>query len=968
MTGWSVMLRGIRYRSGRSLVVILLAAFATLAAVLAPAYGRAAQQSVLTDALRAAPQAAIALTISAQSSAAGGAFNPAEQSVIEAKALADAQIAKTPGLASVVDRPVTGVEAETRVSDHAAILAWRLGACGQLRVTGECAIDAEQAVVSERSAAEAGIDVGDDITVGAKQLEVVGLYTPKDPASPYWGDSAYFAHAKGERLDAIFTGSEDDVRVGPVTAKVMYPVKPDAVRLDAMSALRSELGALRLGLDATELELSTALLSIADDVAKDQAELSRSVPLIAIPLLLLAFAALLLTVAAVTEERGPELALARLRGFPRSRAARFGLGETVWLVVLGAPIGLAAGLGLVELLARTMLAPGVHVEPRWPVLAAAGASLIFSCVAAWLATRQTFSRGVLTLLRRVPQRASKRSNVVEAIVATVAVVGLAAVLLRGSSPFALLAPAALALLAGLAAGRLLVMWARLQLAIAKGRGHVPGILAAAQLARRPGTARMVVVLTSAVALLAFAAASWDIAARARAQHASDTLGAATVYQVSAAHPQALIAAVGAADPSGHAMAVVRADEQYAQRNVELIGVQSDLLGTVALWRGKDAAWLERLGEQLRADAGKPATLRDNLTVRANATSVGATAMRLGAVISAPGQPPNVTWLGDLQPGRHDYTGRVCTGCRFAGLAIGSSGPARVTLAVDEVRSGAPIPLNGTWRAPEGSRVDIQQNTLTIDAPGDVTVSYLDTPARLPAVAAGNVPGGEFSLPAFADTPTDFAIVERADVLPRAGDYGLLFDLDLAVRSASAGAGLADAADLRYEVWAAGDAASGLAGKLADQGVRVWSTRTMANEVDHLGRRGPALGFRLYLLAGIAAAILGLGVVALSRRLGADERNAETAALRATGVRARALRRALRRERLVGLALPLAIGLATGVGSALLMLPDIPLVAAGVLAPLGDVLAIPQRLEVLPIAIAAALLVLVSGTMTVRRVR
>ena len=31
MTGWSVMLRGIRYRSGRSLVVLLLAAFVVIA-------------------------------------------------------------------------------------------------------------------------------------------------------------------------------------------------------------------------------------------------------------------------------------------------------------------------------------------------------------------------------------------------------------------------------------------------------------------------------------------------------------------------------------------------------------------------------------------------------------------------------------------------------------------------------------------------------------------------------------------------------------------------------------------------------------------------------------------------------------------------------------------------------------------------------------------------------------------------
>ena len=61
MTAWSVMLRGIRYRPGRSLGVFLLALVATTAAVLAPAYSRAAQQSVLTDGLRSAPADATSL-------------------------------------------------------------------------------------------------------------------------------------------------------------------------------------------------------------------------------------------------------------------------------------------------------------------------------------------------------------------------------------------------------------------------------------------------------------------------------------------------------------------------------------------------------------------------------------------------------------------------------------------------------------------------------------------------------------------------------------------------------------------------------------------------------------------------------------------------------------------------------------------------------------------------------------------
>ncbi len=990
MTGWSVMLRGIRHRSGRSLVVLLLAAFAVLACILVPAYGRAAAQSVLTDAMRAAPQTATALTISAESSAAGsqgGAFDPAQQSVAEAKVFVDGALAKAPSLAGVVDRPITSVESDVRVADHAALLTWRLGACERLQITaGQCAIDAEQAVVSERSAAMVGLKVGDRITLaGNKSVQVTGLYVPRDPSSVYWGNSAYFAHAPGSRLDAVFAGSEEDVRSGTtsaITAKLTFPLKPDEVRLDAMAGLRSELGALGLALNAVELKLETALLAIADEVAKDQAALAASVPMIAIPLLLLAFVVLFLIVATLAEDRAPELALARLRGFPGSRAARFGLSETLLLITLGAPLGLVGGLALTELAARTLLAPGTHVEPRWPVFVAAAAGLGFAYAAAWLATRRINGRGVLTLLRRVPQRATAKSGVVEAIVGTLAVVGLVAAIQDRGGTVKLLAPAAIALLAGLVAGRLLTGWARVRLAIARRRGHLPGILAAAQLARRPGAARMAVVLTSAVALLAFAAASWDVAARAREQHADDVLGAAGVYQVTAAHPQALMAAVSAADPSGGTMAVVRADEQYAQGRVELIGVQSERLGDVAIWRGKDRADLAGLGERLREGAGKPVLLGADVSVRLSASGLGEVPLRLGAMVSAPGQPPVVVWLGPLAAGGHDYAAplRACSGCRFVGLAVGRvgglTGAIRATLALQEVRTGTTkLPIEaGTWRTSSdrnpSARVTVADGTLTVESsgPGDVIVSHVDTPSRLPAVLAGAAPGeGDgFTFPGFADVQQEFAVVERAEVLPRAGAHGLLFDLDLAVRSASVSAGLGESSDLRYEVWTNGAAAAGLDRRLAEHGVGLIRYQTKESVIEQLSRRAPALGFSLYLLAGIAAAALGLGVLALSRRLGAADRRAELNALRATGVRSRVLRRALRRERSVGLALPLIIGVGAGVGAAVLMLPGIPLVVAGATSPVADLWRVALEPSALTIAAAAALLVALTGWLTAGR--
>ncbi len=1019
MTGWSVMLRGIRYRSGRSLVVLLIAAFATLAAVLSPAYGRAAAQSVLTDGMRSAPLTAASVTISAEGSAAGaagGAFDPAQQPVAEAKTLADTAFRKAPNLAAVLDRPISSVETDAQValpggSRYGARLAWRVGSCGQLSINGSCAIDAEQVVISERSAKETGIKLGDTVTVHSargdgegKRLEVVGLYTPRDATSIYWGNSAYFAHSAlpGEgglpRLDALLTGSEDDVRLPGVTAisaRLTYPLKPESVRLDGVPALRSELGALGLALNASELQLETALLSIADDVAKDQAALSSSVPLIAVPLLLLAWVVLFLLVAALAQERGPELALARLRGYPNSRAARFGLGETLFLVILAAPVGLAAGLALVELTCRTVLAPGTHVELRWPVFAAAAAGLVLACVAAWLATRRTLAGGVLTLLRRVPQRTRGRAGVGEAIVATLAVVGLVAALQDRSNSFALLAPAAIALVAGIIAGRVLVLWARLRLGLARRAGNIPAILSSAQLARRPGSARMVVVLTAAVALLAFAAVSRDVALRARDDHARDSLGAATVYQVVAGHPEALVAAVKAADPSGRAMAVVRADEQYAQGKVELIGIQSELLSTVAVWRGHDKAQLTAIADKLRGKAEKKALIGGDLTVRATFSGLGESALRFGALVSVPGQPPTVTWLGDVKAGLKDYTGAVAgcgpqTGCRLVGFALGRtgglSGNIRATAVLHEVRSAqAVVALRmadaAAWKVATdrnpAARIQFtpaaDRLTAAVESngPGDVVFSYLDSAATVPALLSGSTPGEAetFVFPGLADVPQEFSVVQHADWLPRAGAHALLFDLDLAVRLASGSAGLAEAADLRYEVWATSDAPANLDRKLADQGVRVLRTQTIESELQQLGRKAPALGFRLFLLAGVAAAGLALGVLLLGWRLGAAERRAELAALRATGVRVRVLRRALRRERLASLVLPLVAGLVAGLGSAVLMLPGLALVTATVTTPtidLWQMLTPRAELAALPLALVAALLVVIAGLLSAGR--
>lgn len=973
-----MLLRGICYRAGRSAVVALLAAVAVAAAVLAPGFSRAAQQSVLTDGLAAAPAAATGLTatVTGTAEAAPAAHRPTSAHRQDV----DAALAGHPGLAGVLAPPVAGVDTEAVVTGGrepvAARFAYRDAVCERLRVAGDCPTGPGQVLVSDRTADDYRIRPGDPLTVRLgqtrREVTVVGTYTPADPAAAYWGRTVYFTHggfdpASGApRVDAVFTGAEADVRAdpaAPVTLALTYPLRPGTVRLDGVAALRADLRALaRIG----ELEVTTALPAVLDEVAGEADALGRRVPVVGVPLLLLAWFVLFLLVAAVVEERGPEVALAKLRGFPGGRAARFGLGEALLLIVAAAPVGFALGLGAVALAARVALAGGVPVELRWPVFAAAAFAVAGAVLAALWAGRATLRRGVLELLRRVPERARWRAGAAEGVVVALAAASLVVALGDPTAPLGLLAPALLAVVAGVVTARLVRLWARLRLRRGHRRGRLsgrlPGLLAAAQLARRPAGARVVAVVTVAVGLLGFATVAWDVAAQARRDHATDALGADRVYTVHADHPAALRDAVHAADPDGTAMAVVRTRQQYAGGQVALLAVDAPRLPEVVRWRGHPGtgrAGLADLAGALRPREPAPLPIAGRIDATVAVRALGAEPVRLAALVSAPGEPPRAVSLGTLALDTRRYAAPLpgcgpAAGCRLLGLVLGRTGvtgPVTATIEVVALRSGDPAGGSGdddsdaalaarfdhpdAWHAP--SEVTLTRGAgLTVAAEGttggDVVVEYRDTPPALPAVLAGRAPAedpaaAEFRFPGLAEQPEPFTVVDRAARLPRAGERGLLVDLEYAVHAAERSVALADSSGLRYEVWASPAAPADLPQRLAGHGVAVRDTESMAGTLDRLGRRAPALGLWLYLLAAAAAVALALGVVALAARIGAAPRRYDLAALRTTGVGAGLLRRAAAREYAILLGAPLLVGLAVGVATAALMLPGIPLVEA-----------------------------------------
>jgi len=133
---------------------------------------------------------------------------------------------------------------------------------------------------------------------------------------------------------------------------------------------------------------------------------------------------LFLAVRDAAEARGPEIALAKLRGYGPWRSIIFGLSEPALLLLVALPAGALAGWAVAAALGRVLLRPGtpVGLPPlAWAAAAAATAGgLTAMLIAAW----RTVRRPVVEQWRRTGRRAAGRGWVLDAVLLTGAVAGL----------------------------------------------------------------------------------------------------------------------------------------------------------------------------------------------------------------------------------------------------------------------------------------------------------------------------------------------------------------------------------------------------------------------------------------------------------------------------------------------------------------------------------------------------------------
>jgi len=989
LSGLRLPLRGLWYRRSTAMIVLVLATVASAASVVAPLYARAAEESILRDTLRRADAFTLSVQLSVPSSGSGAGLREARRGEFTAEtarsqlrhpAFGEPQLSYSgSGLYHPAAGPFAGDDVGGQVVERA-------GVCEHVTPTaGRCPTAASEGMLTRRSLTLLGAGIGDTVemelantaTIETADLppvlaiRVVGSFDPVPVESSYWAGRPYFAAYYPESsldgfdsvpptADPVFVGPGSADRANITTYTVDVPLLPAQVRLEHADVLRAQVR--RIGLSAASylLRMDTQLPAALQraDTGRDLVRIAA--PLAVTQLVLLSWWTLYLVVGSATEERAPELGLAKLRGLAPGQTRRFGLAEVVLLLLVAAPLGAVVGWLAVRGAAGRVFAPGTDVVATWSVLVTVLGALAGGVVTAAVSSRQVFRRPVSELLRRVPpRRAGRRAGLVEGVVLVLAVAGVVQLVSdRGGrpSPVALLAPGMVAVAGGLLAARVLVRVARLRMAAATARGRAQGLVGWAGVARRPGTARIASVLAVATCLLLVGVQAWTVAERNRSERAAAETGAAVVLQVRAPGSRELLDAVRAADPGGgFAMAAVQVTA--SNQEPSMLAVDSSRADRVLDWGSSAARPTASVRSVLHSGLPAPVILRPGrLSVAADLQEVESPSpLRLTARLDVGGAQERID-LGLLRRGARTYDGEVppsCgRGCRLAALALDHPGTdiesATATLLLGsissrpvgatediEIPSGFPVP--GAWRAGTpsvgGPEVRLRPGAelrVQVRAPGGPFAEIVrgDSPEPLPALVGdaaagppadrGGIPVGETT--GLSGATTRFREAATVDFAPRAGSRAVVVDLELALRLT----GEAPLGD--RQVWLSrldSSAEEALVGALEKKEIAVIARETGSSLERRYAGDGAVLALRLLLVCGAAAVVVAVGALLVAAYVGRRQRAYEIAALRAVGLRRHTVRGLLLRENLGTVLVALACGALAAAIATWTVLPSLP---------------------------------------------
>ncbi|MCO8273200.1 hypothetical protein M1L60_21650 [Actinoplanes sp. TRM 88003] len=906
----SLVLAMVWTRRGQAVTLALLAMFAVAAAVASPAYLTATDRAIAAGQIETATPGERSLVIAGAQDARIQTGGPGFADV-------GAALVELPGFSYVYSSsyPVIGLEKSVAYPSR---VVFRQDVCAHVRiVSGRCLVGEDDVIVGARTAERAGVRAGDPVTLmnavmeddpvdpywkkdGApERLVVAGVYEVDDPADVYWGTHGYFTSLAGlGPAEPVFTDANtfETIEHGLTDLSIDGLAGPGALNPDRLDELRT--GLLALTRKATEigpnLQVDTAIPALLDRIESGRAAAHLLVPVLAVPLVLLACFSIFLAVGYGTQGRQSELAIVALRGSRWWNRWWLATGESLVAILAGAVAGCLAGQLLVNAVAAARF-PGVGIEEGWASLRYAPFAALAAVGAAVLAQRRQLLSPVATLLRRNPVAANgPRALAVEAVVILLAVVAAVQLAVSGGSlsGVGLLAPAFVMLALALLAARALLPLVTRYASRALAAGRLAPALAGFQLSRRPGAQRLFALLVATVAVAGYAACAIDVAARGRVVQAELGVGAARVLEVSPVHRSRLLHVVRQVDPEGEfAMATVRLRNSTG---LEPLGLAADTtrLAAVATWPD-DAPPVAAVVRALRPEAPPAPVIKGSeLAVRATATGVvKGKEVRLNVALSSlGGRGDTLVQLGDLGEGRHDYVQKVpacAEGCRINGLQLMVNGNVTgVTSSITVSSLGATL-----WRMPRYGTVSSAPDGLriTLDAPNGLPegawLHPLDTPYPLPIAYAGSSSPGAV-LTGLDGKPMSVTEVEGLPAVPRVGRNATLVDLEYADRFAIDGAPA-----LVPEVWLNDRAPADIAERLTAEGLTIRADSRADQVRRQLDEQGPALSLWFHLIAGGLAVLLGAFALVLAAAVDRSRRVEDLSALRVQGLRRAATSRA-----------------------------------------------------------------------------
>lgn len=919
-----LILAALRYRLAATLALGALAMFAVASAAAIPLYASAADRHILASAWAQARPADRSLSVSADVDVVAGVDQAVGKLLSDVRKRAPQEIlTETTGAVSrgVAQRPDGSGWFD-------APLATRDDFCSHLDLTGACPSAAGEVAISDATAKElGGAGAGSTFFYNLlgvpdpARLTITGIYRPaaNPSADPYWAGRTDLTPQPLRAANPIFTrvATFEAAKVEEIVATVdlMLPAPPwpDG----ALEGLDTDVSG---NLHDAGFGVANGLPGLLGEIERARRGLGLSAPLGAFTMLVLCLGTLLLAASQLARRRRSEAAVGMLYGAPGRHRFLLTRGPTLLVLALAAPLGLALGLGLVDLAARHLL-DQESVELSTPAFVAGAAALVVAAVAAGFAERGVQSGPVLEALRRVPSRLSRSGMLLELALAVTAIAAAVQALASGFTGLGAAAPILVAAAIGLAASRLVRPLAGLVGRVALERGRlVPG-LAAVQLARRSAAGGVVSLAVVCLALIGHAAQAWELSGRDAHDRALKELGAPRVVSVAAMSRPALLAAVRSVDPQGAwAMAVAR--EPQAGRG-ELVAVDTVALPSIMDSPAglRPAANPPGTGNAAGTGDGNVSALRPaaNAPITINGTGVvldvnvkeAVAAMTVNLVLVAPdGAAVTVPVTIPAEAGRHRIQAPVkncAPGCRLAWLSfprspdelelhgIGQAGPDR------EVLGGAAIAAAARWRSSFELETEVTLSRgadflALVYRPSDprhvsrdIRLRPSDAPIPLPVAVSGDPSTmqtdalGQTGL--FSSAPRPLEVVWAGRGIPGVPGGGLLADLNYADL-------LSDTLDnaARLEVWLGDDAPTDALARLEKTGLVVMNV----DSIDLRAQRYLLSGNGLGLILLLAAAILGLIVAVLAMLvLSAGDRRSRAGDMRAwldQGVPSRSVRR------------------------------------------------------------------------------